>query len=174
MPPIAPYPKKHVEFLDYDPRAPGVAQIIIDLIQARIPGVTVEHVGSTAVPDCAGRGAIDLMILYTDQPIEPILSALDELGFEWVQRNNELPDEWPKGAGAIMHDGSLFRIHIHVQPADHPDVAEKRVFRDRLRADPNLRAAYMARKREILDAGINHPVEYTIAKAEFVQRALDD
>jgi GrpB-like predicted nucleotidyltransferase (UPF0157 family) len=150
-----------------------VAQYVIDLIQAQIPSVTVEHVGSTAVPGCAGRGAIDLMILYAHEPIEPILAGLDALGFEWVQRLNDLPDEWPKGAGAVQYQGQRFRLHIHVQPVDHPTVAAKRVFRDRLRSNPDLRVAYMARKQAILASGIVDPIDYTAAKAEFVHQALE-
>jgi GrpB-like predicted nucleotidyltransferase (UPF0157 family) len=98
---------------------------------------------------------------------------LDALGFEWVQRLNDLPDEWPKGAGAVQYQGQRFRLHIHVQPADHPTVAAKRVFRDRLRSNPDLRVAYMARKQAILASGIVDPIDYTAAKAEFVHQALE-
>lgn len=145
--PILPYPRQPVEYLEYDPRAPQVAQYITDLIQFQIPSVTVEHIGSTAVPGCASCGAIDLMILYSDESVEPILDKLDALGFQWVQRKNILSDEWPKGAGAIEYEGDHFRLHIHVQPNDHPSVAEKRAFRDRLRSGPTFRAEYMAHKK---------------------------
>src|SRR4026208_1687866 len=101
--PILPYVRKPVEFQKYDPRAPEVAHYVMDLVQAQMPSVTVEHIGSTAVPGCAGRGVIDLMILYDNEPVEPILTQLDGLGFQWVQRNPDLPDEWPKGMGAIQH-----------------------------------------------------------------------
>ena len=168
MKPIEPYPRKPVEFLSYDARMPSIAQRVIDLVEAAIPAVTAEHIGSTAVPGCGGRGVIDLMILYTDADVERILQQLDELGFEWVQRKNELPDEWPKGAGSIRVDGELFRLHIHVQPADHPSVAEKRAFRDRLRRDPHFCEQYMDRKRAILSAGTTDPIAYTSAKADFV------
>ncbi len=139
--PIAPYPKQPVVYQDYDPRAPIVAQQVADLIRTRLPLVTMEHVGSTAIPGCGGRGAIDLLILYGDQSVESILTELDTLGFEWVQRQNDLPDEWPKGAGAVDYEGTLFRLHIKVMPRDHPVVSERCAFRDRLRADPALRAA---------------------------------
>ncbi len=172
MKPIAPYPRKPVEFQHYDARAPEVARYVTGLIQAAIPEVTVEHIGSTAVPDCAGRGVVDLMILYTQPPVEPILVSLETLGFQWVQRNPALPDDWPKGAGAVDYQGHLFRLHIHVQPRDHPTVAEKRAFRDRLRGDPELRAAYMAHKQAILASGTSEPIAYTAAKADFVQQAL--
>jgi len=171
--PIRPYPKQPVEFQEYDPRAPQVAQFVIDLIQAQIPGVIVEHIGSTAVPGCAGRGVIDLMILYVHEPVEPILIRLDMLGFQWVQRVNDLPDEWPKGAGAVLYQGHLFRLHIHVQPVDHPTVVEKRAFRDRLRSEPALRAAYMAHKQAILASGTVDPIDYTTAKAGFVRQTLE-
>ena len=171
--PILPYPRQPVECLEYDPRAPQAAQFVIELIQSRISKVTVEHIGSTAVPGCAGRGVIDLMILYSSELVDPILAGLDALGFQWVQRANNLPDEWPKGAGAIEYEGDLFRLHIHVQPIDHPSVAEKRTFRDRLCADAKFRAEYMARKKEIIEAGTTDPIAYTSAKAGFVQRALD-
>ena len=171
--PIVPYQKQPVEFQEYDPLAPEAAQYVIDIIQKQISGVTVEHIGSTAVPGCSGRGVIDLMILYAHESIEPILTGLDRLGFQWIQRLNALPDEWPKGAGAVYYQDRLFRLHIHVQPADHPSVAEKRAFRDRLRSDPEFLIAYMARKQAILATGMVDPIEYTAAKAGFVHQALE-
>jgi len=170
--PILPYPRRPVEYLEYDPRAPQVAQLVIDLIRSQIPNVTVEHIGSTAVPACAGRGVIDLMILYSNEPVEPILAELDALGFQWVQRVNDLPNEWPKGAGAIEYEGDLFRLHIHVQPIDHPSVHEKLAFRDRLRSDPAFCAEYMAHKRSIIESRITDPIAYTSAKADFVHKAF--
>lgn len=171
--PIQPYPRQPVEYQEYDPRAPHVAQSVIDLIQSQIPRVTVEHIGSTAVPGCAGRGVIDLMILCLNEPVEPILNKLDDLGFQWVQRTIALPDAWPKGAGAVDYQGSIFRLHIHVQPANHPSVQEKRMFRDRLRSDPALLSAYTRHKQFIIASGIVDPISYTAAKSNFVHKALE-
>jgi hypothetical protein len=50
--------------------------------------------------------------------------------------------------------------------------AQLRAFRDHLCADPRLRAAYGARKREILSAGITDPAVYTGIKSLFVQQGL--
>jgi GrpB-like predicted nucleotidyltransferase (UPF0157 family) len=171
---ILPYPRQPVEYQDYDPRAPIVAQMVSDLIEQQLGAVKIEHIGSTAVPDCAGRGAIDLMLLYDREPIDLILSTLDTLGFQWVQRTNALPDEWPKGAGAVEHDGSIFRIHLHVLPFDHPSVKERIAFRNRLRIDPALRAEYMRHKQSILDSGITDPIAYTATKGDFVSRVMND
>jgi GrpB-like predicted nucleotidyltransferase (UPF0157 family) len=57
-----PYQKQPGEFQEYGPLAPEVAQYVIDVIQMHIPNVTVENIGSTAVPGCSGRAVIDLMI----------------------------------------------------------------------------------------------------------------
>jgi len=172
MRPIALYPKKRVEFQKYDARAPEVARLVSEIIQAAIPEVVVEHVGSTAIPGCSGRGVIDLMILYNNTPLEPILVSLEDLGFQWVERNLLPDDDWPKGMGGIYFEGELFRLHIHVQNSNDPTVSEKRAFRDKLCCDLDLRAAYMARKQAILASGIDDPIRYTTAKAEFVRRVL--
>jgi ribosomal-protein-alanine N-acetyltransferase len=53
-----------------------------------------------------------------------------------------------------------------------PEVQEMRSFRDRLRADPALVAAYVASKKAILAAGVTDPVAYSIRKGGFVQGVL--
>jgi GrpB-like predicted nucleotidyltransferase (UPF0157 family) len=174
MKPIVPYPKKHVEFLAYDERASEVARFAANIIQDTIPEVIVEHVGSTAIAGCAGRGVIDLMILYDSNPLEPILIRLDDLGFQWVQRNPIRTEDWPKGMGGIYFDGELFRLHIHVQNINDPTVSDKRSFRDKLRLDASLREAYMSLKQDILGSGVDDPIQYTSAKAAFVQQVLEN
>ncbi len=162
-----------MEFQEYDARASEVARLVSDIIQAAIPKVVVEYVGSTAIPGCSGRGVIDLMILYDVIPLEPILVGLDTLGFQWVQCNPTLADDWPKGMRGIYFQGELFRLHIHVQNSNDPIVSEKRTFRDKLCRDSHLRTAYMAHKQAILASGIDDPIKYTSAKAEFVQQVLE-
>jgi GrpB-like predicted nucleotidyltransferase (UPF0157 family) len=153
--------------LDYDPRAPLAAQQVAALITARRPDVVVEHFGSTAVPGCAGKGVVDLMLLYPAGLLEAAKRVLADLGFQPQSTRDPFPEERPMRLGAIEHDGTTFRLHVHVLAADSPEVAELRAFRDRLRVDPQLRAAYVARKREILRAGITDTVDYSIAKGEF-------
>ena len=172
MKPIITYPREPVKFQKYDALALEVARLVSDIIQVAIPEVLVEHIGSTAIPGCAGRGVIDLMILYDSTPLEPILVGLEDLGFQWVQRSYKTAEDWPKGLGAISFQGELFRLHIHVQNSNEPTVSEKRAFRDKLRGDADLCAAYMAHKQVILAAGIDDPIRYTAAKAEFVQQVL--
>jgi GrpB-like predicted nucleotidyltransferase (UPF0157 family) len=52
------------------------------MIHGQLPEVIVEHVGSTAVPGCAGKGAIDLLVPYREGELEPVKEILEQLGFQ--------------------------------------------------------------------------------------------
>jgi GrpB-like predicted nucleotidyltransferase (UPF0157 family) len=136
--------------------------------------VTVEHVGSTAVPACAGKGVVDLMLLYPPGRLAAARDAVDGLGFQRHDRPGAFPEERPVRIGTLAYDGETFRLHVHVIAADSPEVAEQRRFRDRLRADPALVADYVARKRAVLAAGVTDGGTYNQGKDEFIQGVLGD
>ena len=115
----------------------------------------VEHVGSTAVPECTGKGVIDLMLLYGDGRLEEAKSLLEALGFQPQGSRDPFPESRPMRVGEIEFEGSMFRLHVHVIEMHSPEVAELRTFRDALRADPELVADYVARKRQIIASGVS-------------------
>jgi GrpB-like predicted nucleotidyltransferase (UPF0157 family) len=172
MPTIEPYVEAPASYHDYDPRAPAVARAVAGLIVAACPELVVEHIGSTAVPGCAGKGVIDLAVLYPAGLLDSARKALDALGFQRQTTRDPFPEDRPMRLGALRHDGTLFRVHAHVLAADSPEVDELRAFRDRLRADPAFRADYESRKRSILAAGITDSVAYCEAKGTFIREAL--
>ena len=47
-----------------------------------------------------------------------------------------------------------------------------RFFRNRLRADPDLLRAYVARKREIVASGVTGSLDYCRIKGEFIKKVL--
>jgi GrpB-like predicted nucleotidyltransferase (UPF0157 family) len=158
--------------LPYDPRAPDVARRVTQMFHRQLPHVHVEHVGSTAVPGCAGKGVIDLLITYREGELEPIKDTLQELGFQRQGSRNPFPEDRPMRVGSIEHDGDTFRLHVHVVPADSGEPGELRAFRDRLRSDPEMREAYVQRKRDIIEGGTTDAIDYSIVKGSFVQEAL--
>jgi GrpB-like predicted nucleotidyltransferase (UPF0157 family) len=158
---------------EYDSRAPQVATRVAELIRMLQPELVVEHIGSTAVPGLAGKGVIDLMVLYPPGHLESAKAVLDQLGFQRQGTRDPFPESRPMRLGALRLDGKTFRLHVHVIAADAEEAAELRRFRDRLREDAAMRAAYVARKRAILESGITDSVAYAYAKGEFVQAALD-
>jgi GrpB-like predicted nucleotidyltransferase (UPF0157 family) len=166
---VGPYEKLPAACLPYDPRAAEVARRMARLITDRLPAATVEHIGSSAVPGCAGKGIVDLMLLYPEGQLQAAKDVLAALGFGPQTTRNPFPEERPMRVGSLEHGGTVFRLHVHVLAAGAPEAVALRAFRDRLRADPALAAAYVARKRAILAAGITDAVEYSERKSEFFQ-----
>lgn len=143
------------------------------MIRARVPGVAVEHVGSTAVPGCAGKGVVDLMIPYREGELSPVKGTLDDLGFRRQSTRDPFPEDRPMRVGSLQHDGNPFRLHVHVVPAESAEPEEFRAFRDRLSSDPGLLQRFVDRKRRIIEAGTTDSVEYAEAKGHFVRQVLD-
>jgi GrpB-like predicted nucleotidyltransferase (UPF0157 family) len=169
---IGPYQHRRAACLDHDPRSAEVARRVADLIEPRLAGVAVEHVGSTSVDGCAGKGIVDLMLLYPDGTLAAARDLLDALGFQKQTGRDPFPEERPMRVGSLEHDGTTFLLHVHVIAASSAEAEQLRSFRDRLRSDPTLVTAYVAAKRAILAAGVTDPVDYCLRKGEFVQEVL--
>jgi GrpB-like predicted nucleotidyltransferase (UPF0157 family) len=169
---IGPYEHRPVACHEYDPRAAAVARRVVALVEPHLPGVVVEHIGSTAVPGCAGKGVVDLMLLYPESQLAAARGALDALGFQRQTGRDPFPEERPMRVGSVVQDGRPFDLHVHVIAASSPEVQVLRGFRDRLRADPALRTAYVTAKRAILADGCTDPIDYCYRKGEFVTAVL--
>jgi GrpB-like predicted nucleotidyltransferase (UPF0157 family) len=172
QPVVGPYVCRPAVCLDYDPRAADVARLVAALVHEHLPQVNVEHVGSTSAPGCAGKGIVDLMIAVADGELETVTELLDRLGFQGQIVPDPFPETRPMRAGSLVHDGETFLLHVHVIPASSPEVDEMRFFRACLRADPELLRAYVARKREIIAAGVTDSLEYCRIKGEFLKAVL--
>ena len=144
------------------------------MVRERSPGAAVEHVGSTAVPGCAGKGVIDLLIPYQEDELEPLKRALEDLGFQRQSSRDPFPEDRPMRVGSLDHEGETFRLHAHIIPANSDEPQELRAFRDRLRSDPEMLRAYVDRKRRIIEEGTTDSMDYAVVKGEFVQAALGE
>ena len=169
---IAPYQPGPAVCREHDPRAAAVARLVASLIYDSLPKVLVEHVGSTAVPGCAGKGIVDLMIPVTDGEMEKVKAVLDRLGFQRQTNRDPFPEDRPMRVGAIDYDGMTYLLHVHVIPAHSPEVEEMRFFRTCLRADPELLKLYVAKKKEIIAGGVTDSLDYCYAKGEFIKEVL--
>ena len=169
---ILPYAGSRTGYMEYDPGAVGAAAQAAALIESAVPWAEVEHIGSTAVPDCAGKGIVDLMALYPAGKLEATRDAVDRIGFQRQKAGHIFPEERPMRVGAIQHAGKRYRLHLHLIGMDSPEKESLRRFRDALRADPALRDAYQAKKRAILRSGLREPKDYTHAKGEFINAVI--
>jgi GrpB-like predicted nucleotidyltransferase (UPF0157 family) len=169
---ILPYAILSPAYVEYDYAAPAVAQRVSALIEAASPWVKAEHIGSTAIPGCAGKGIVDLVALYPRGRLEETRQAIDRLGFQHQRAGHEFPEERPMRVGAIEYEGAIYRLHVHIVAAESAEAKALYRFRDVLRMDAKLRDAYQARKRAILQSGTSDPAGYTHAKGEFINAVI--
>jgi 5-(carboxyamino)imidazole ribonucleotide synthase len=171
--PIRPYQRLPAAVRPWDPRSTVVANTVRTLVAAVRPDVVIEHVGSTAVPGLPGKGIIDLAIEAEPDDIPALTADLLDLGFERQEGIASFPPARPLLLGAIEHDGTPYRIHLHVVPPARGELAELCGFRDALITNPSLRDAYARVKQAIVsnategEAGL-----YTVRKGGFVEDAL--
>jgi GrpB-like predicted nucleotidyltransferase (UPF0157 family) len=171
---IGPYDHVVASLEAPDPRSADVARLVATWVKQTMPELEVEHVGSTAVPELAGKGIVDLMVLYPEGMLVQARETLDALGFQHQTFGNPFPEERPMRVGTVLLEGKVYRVHAHVLVDTSWEVECLRAFRDRLRADPGLAAAYVERKRELIAAGIVESPEYAEHKGGFVLGAIDD
>lgn len=109
-----------------------------------LPGIHLEHVGSTAVSSLLAKPLIDMDLVYsTIEDFIPIKAALLELGY-FHNGDQGIPGrEVFKRKKAEEHP-VLDKIahHLYVCHQDNPELQRHLYFRDRLREDPKLRDSY--------------------------------
>jgi len=173
---VWPYERPKAEFHPYDARAADVARIMKERIEAASPKMKVEHIGSTAVPDCPGKGIVDMMTLYPDGYFEQAVSLLNAMGFQrqGPEFRNRFPDERPVMMGTFEYDSTPFLVYIHVIHKDSYEAVRFRIFRDRLRSNPEHLAAYVDVKKKIIYEGISNSDEYVERKRAIIEEILGD
>ena len=138
--------------------------------------ITIEHIGSTAIPDCPGKGVIDMMALYPKEHFGIVYTLLLAMGFQrqGMEFRNRFPDERPVMMGTYKYDNTSFLIYIHIIHEDAYEADRFLIFRDRLRNDSELLSAYNVEKQRIIAEGVTDTDEYAEMKHSIVQRILGD
>ncbi len=165
-------PKSPIVVADYDPRWPA----LFEEEQARILAaigpwlVDIQHVGSTSVPGLAAKPIIDIMpgirrLADAVHCIEPMRA----LGYQYIP---EYEDELPERRYFRRPPGEAFRgrgtHHVHMVETTSDFWRRHLLFRDYLRAHPDVAAEYSALKRRLAaQYGSDHDA-YTDAKSEFI------
>jgi GrpB-like predicted nucleotidyltransferase (UPF0157 family) len=113
----------------WDARGPAAANRVIRLLQASLPGIVVEHVGSTSVPGCAGKGILDLMVLVPPGHLKEVCAVVDSMGFQHQSGGKRHPDNRPMREGSFKFEDTVFRLHVHLVPEGSTDADVLRTFR---------------------------------------------
>lgn len=131
--------------------------------------LAIEHVGSTAVPGLAGKPVLDVAIaVATEAAADAAIAPLETLGYTY--RGPHGVDPRRRYYVQDVAGQRAVQIHLYILPAAGWD--EQLAFRDALRADAGLAAAYAAEKWRVAGAVHWDKRAYSAAKGLFVQRVL--
>lgn len=142
-------PADAVLIVDADPAWPSLFEhLAADLAAALGPtALTLEHVGSTSVPDLAAKPVVDIDLTVADPADEDAyLPIVEGLGYWLVVRE----PGWYEHRCLRLEQP---RAHLHVWGPDGPEPVRHRLFRDWLRTHPDDRRTYEAAKRAAVPGG---------------------
>jgi GrpB-like predicted nucleotidyltransferase (UPF0157 family) len=129
----------------------------------------IHHVGSTAVPGLAAKPIVDILVGV--EGLESSRACFEPLaGLEYLYapyRSEEMHWFCKPHPQRRTH-------HLHLAPAGGPRFAEELAFRDRLRADHDTAAAYVALKLDLAKRFPDDRERYTEAKGDFIRRVLGE
>lgn len=128
----------------------------------------IEHVGSTAIPGLAAKPILDVIVGVTDLAASlDLIPALDGLGFLY-RGQDDVPDRHFLRRGT----GDIVTHHLSLAEPDSNYVRVTLAFRDALRADRQLAAAYEAIKHDLASRYPNDRESYINGKTAFVKGVL--
>jgi GrpB-like predicted nucleotidyltransferase (UPF0157 family) len=162
-----------VRLVEGDPGWPRAFERLAAELRAALGklSVAVEHVGSTAVPGLVAKPILDLAIgLAPAADPDSVISALEPLGYEFRGDKGDTG-----GLLFVLEDRPAHRLaHLHVVPYGGGKWCQYLAFRDRLRIDPDARAAYAEVKRSLGDQFAGDRQAYNAGKAAFVAGLLSE
>ena len=173
--------KEEVAIVPYDARWPERFRQEEQHLRAVLPRELVgciEHYGSTAVPGLAAKPIVDMLIEVTDLEatrarVAPILEAE---GYDYFWRPTFGDDVPPWYAWFIKRDqpGGARTHHLHMitKAAEFAEHWRALLFRDYLRAHPDVARDYGAMKVRLAEEHRHDRIAYTRGKSEFIAEVM--
>jgi GrpB-like predicted nucleotidyltransferase (UPF0157 family) len=157
-----------VTVVDYDPNWPRLFETLSAPISELLAGVaiSIEHVGSTAVPGLAAKPVIDIDVVVLPPDVSTGIARLQGFGYQHLgDRGVPQREAFRRPPGSAVH-------HLYLCPSTSPALANHLAIRDHLRANPPAARAYGALKKR-LAIDFAHDVDgYVEAKTAFLVAIL--
>ncbi len=132
--------------------------------------VSVEHIGSTAVPGMEAKPILDIAASVGDQvPIDDVVARLcagDAYTYEGDRRDDG-------GLLFVRGEGGLRTVHVHVVGRGSQAWTDYLRFPVLFRDDPEAHRRYQSAKRELAHEFADDRPGYTRAKGAVVEELLD-
>jgi RimJ/RimL family protein N-acetyltransferase/GrpB-like predicted nucleotidyltransferase (UPF0157 family) len=157
----------------YEPGTIEAASALIALLARELPDAAIEHIGSSAIPGCAGKGYLDMLVAYRPGALEVTKDGLAALGFQRQVSRLPFPEDRPMRVGSFTWEGADYPVHAHVIAAAAPEADELRRFRDALGSDAGLRQRYIDEKQRVIAGGVIDAADYAEKKGTFIKSVLE-
>jgi GrpB-like predicted nucleotidyltransferase (UPF0157 family) len=157
-----------VVLAEYDPRWPDLFEAekerILDAVGPRV--LEVEHVGSTAVPGMPAKPVIDVMVGTRDvaATTDACAAPLQKIGYEYIPKPAVLDRRFFRRGAWLLE----CMFHLHMVEMDGDTWRRYTVFRDVLRAEPDVARSYQELKRQLATQYRFDRAAYTTAKNWFI------
>jgi GrpB-like predicted nucleotidyltransferase (UPF0157 family) len=149
----------------YEEEKAKVLQVLADKVLA------IEHIGSSSVPGLGGKDIVDFFVgVKGKKDADRCLQLLKSLDYtrvtpepghtEWFYCLSKTPGITP-------------RYHLHLMRYPSPFWSKHILFRDYLRAHPELAEEYYELKKKLADKYGSDRIGYTDAKTEFIERVIE-
>ena len=154
---------------DYDPAWPDTFLNLAARVKGALGSlvVTIEHIGSTAVPELAAKPIIDLdVVLASPADLPKAIQLLGTIGY------THEGDLGVTGREAFRSPPDAAHHHVYLLAAGATELGRHLAFRNAMRADRDLRDKYSALKRSLAKQYKDDRPAYTEAKSAFINSVV--
>lgn len=131
--------------------------------------VTIEHVGSTSIPQSLSKPIIDIAIGVKDWgSANKIKEMLEINGYQYRANHGS-----EKRLLFIKLEGQKRTHHIHVEEFGGEDWNNHIDFRECMRKNPLVKGKYIQLKSKLSRKYVYNRAQYTRAKADFIKLVLE-
>ena len=161
---------KTVRLVPYDPAWPSLftaeQQRLTSILVQDSLALVIEHTGSTAIPGLAAKPILDILAGAPDTT--SLARAIDTLQrADYIYRGEQgIPGRH------FFRRGNPRQYHLHLTLTDSDFWRDHLLFRNYLRANPEVAAEYAAIKHELAKRYPFDRESYIDGKTQFVQRVL--
>ncbi|MCI0710377.1 MAG: GrpB family protein [Chloroflexi bacterium] len=158
-----------LEIHTYDPEWPNLFQQTAESIRIALGDLAlrIDHIGSTAIPGAAAKPIIDIQVsVVSFQPFEPIVSAMDSIGFIWRSDNPDLSKRY------FRESPGKRRTHIHMRCTGSWSEQMALLFRDYMRCHAEDVQQYVELKQQLAEQFRHDRSAYTKGKSPFIWKMM--
>ncbi len=173
-------PSSPVEVLPYDPTWKKEFQALKAHLKKilKVPLLSIEHIGSTAVPGLVAKPILDIDILIDSlATLKETIEDLERYGYIYEGDKGIEDREAFKRRDIYTPLGERRVIwmdhHLYVCPKESKELARHLLLRDYLRDHVEIARKYGELKKEIAKEYRHDREKYTLAKSRFIEEILE-